>query len=307
MRVAVIGAGGIGGPLGASLAAAGHDVTFVARGAHLAAIRANGLRIEGDRGLTHITPAQATDDPASIGKVDLILFAVRLWDVEAAGAQCRPLIGPETAIIPLQNGIDASERLLPILGADHVLGATGLVTGTITAPGIVRQSGTHHRITFGELDRRHTPRLEMIHAACRAAGIDAILSDDIQRTRWEKFIMLVPTSGVCAVTRSALGPLRADPDCMALFEAAMQEVYAVGRAAGIALDPAILDTTRAFFAGVPDAWTPSMAVALMNGQRLELPWLAGRVAELGRSLGVPTPVNTTLYAALKPFMNGAAQ
>lgn len=307
MRVAVIGAGGIGGPLGASLAAAGHDVTFVARGAHLAAIRANGLRIEGDRGLTHITPAQATDDPASIGKVDLILFAVRLWDVEAAGAQCRPLIGPETAIIPLQNGIDASERLLPILGADHVLGATGLVTGTITAPGIVRQSGTHHRITFGELDRRHTPRLDAIRDACRDAGIDAILSDDIQRARWEKFIVLVPVSAVCAVTRSALGPLRADPDCMALIEAAMHEVYAVGRAAGIALDPAILEATRVFFAGVPDGWTPSMAVALMNGQRLELPWLAGRVAELGRSLGVPTPVNTTLYAALKPSMNGASQ
>ena len=212
MRVAIIGAGGIGAPLGASLAAAGHDVTFLARGAHLAAIRAHGLRIEGDRGITHIHPAQATDDPATVGPVDLILFAVRLWDVEAAGAQCRQLIGPDTAIIPLQNGIDASERLVPILGARHVLGATGFVTGTITGPGVIRQSGTHHRITFGELDARHTPRLDAIRDACRAAGIEAIVSDDIQRARWDKFVALVPVAGVCALARSALGPLRADPD-----------------------------------------------------------------------------------------------
>jgi len=304
MRVAVIGAGGIGAPLGASLANAGHDVTFVARGAHLAAMRTSGLRIEGDRGVTHLVPTQATDDPATVGPVDLILFAVKLWDVETAGAQCRPLIGPETALIPLQNGIDASERLIPILSAGHVLGATGLVTGTITAPGVVRQSGTHHRITFGELDRRQTPRLVAIHAACRAAGIDAVLADDIQRVRWEKFIMLVATSGACALARSAIGPLRRDPEGIALIEAAMQEVYDVGSAAGIALDPAIIETHRGFIHGVPDGWTPSMAVAIMNGQRLELPWLAGKVVALGRELGVPTPMNFTVNAALRPHMGG---
>ena len=304
MRVTVIGAGGIGAPLGASLASAGHDVTFVARGAHLAAMRANGLRVEGDRGVTHLTPTRATDSPTEIGPVDLILFAVKLWDVEAAGAQCRPLIGPETALIPLQNGIDASERLIPILGATHVLGATGLVTGTITAPGVVRQSGTHHRITFGELDRRQTPRLVAIHAACREAGIDAILADDIQRVRWEKFIMLVATSGACALARSSIGPLRRDPEGLALIEAAMQEVYAVGLAAGVALDAGILDTHRAFIHGVPDAWTPSMAVAIMNQQRLELPWLAGKVVALGRAFGVPTPVNFTINAALQPYAGG---
>ena len=201
MRIAVVGAGGIGGPLGASLATAGHDVSFVARGAHLAAMRANGLRIEGDRGETLVRPVQATDDPTTIGPIDAVLFCVKLWDVETAGAQIRPLVGGETAVIPLQNGIDASERLAPILGASHVLGGVAVITGSIIAPGVVRQSGKHHRVTFGELDGRITPRAERIRDACQEAGIETTLSQDIQRARWEKFIALVATSGLCATIR----------------------------------------------------------------------------------------------------------
>ena len=150
MRIAVIGTGGIGGPYGASLAKAGADVTFVARGAHLAAMRANGLRIEGDRGETHIRPAQATDDIAGIGTVDLVLFCVKLWDVESAGEQLRAVIGAGTAVVPLQNGIDAAERLIPILGVEAVMGGVAFVTGTIAAPGIIRQTGAYQRMTFGE-------------------------------------------------------------------------------------------------------------------------------------------------------------
>ncbi len=304
MRIAVIGAGGIGAPLGASLATAGHDVSFVARGAHLAGMRANGLRVEGDRGETMLRPVQASDDPATIGPVDLVLFCVKLWDVETAGEQIRPLIGPETAVVPLQNGVDASERLAPILGVAHVMGGVALVTGSIVAPGVVRQTGKHHRMTFGELDGRITPRAERIRDACAAAGIEVTLSPDIQLTRWEKFIALTATSGLCALARRPIGPLRDDPDIWPLFDVAMQEVVDVGRACGVAFAANVLDPWRAFIAGVPPGWTPSMAVDLMAGNRLELPWLAGRVVQLGRAHGVPTPVNAVVYAGLKPFADG---
>ena len=266
MRFAIVGAGGIGGPLGASLASSGQDVTFIARGAHLAAMRANGLRIEGDRGETLVRPAQATDDPASVGPVDAVLFCVKLWDVETAGAAIRPLVGGETAVIPLQNGIDASERLAPILGAGNVLGGVAVITGSIVAPGVVRQSGTHHRVSFGELDGSISPRAERIRDACQAAGIETTLTADIQRARWEKFVALVATSGLCALTRRSIGPLRDDPDIAPLFDEAMQEVVDVGRASGINFAPDVLDPLRVFLRGVPDNWTPSMGVVDLRAE-----------------------------------------
>ena len=305
MRIAVIGAGGIGAPLGASLATAGQDVTFVARGAHLAAMRANGLRVEGDRGETVVRPVRATDDPATIGPVDLVLFCVKLWDIETTGEQIRPLIGSETSVIPLQNGIDASERLLPILGATHVLGGVAAVTGSIVAPGVIRQSGTHHRIIFGELDGRTTARVERIRDVCQASGIEAVLSSDILLARWQKFIGLVAASGLCALARRSVGDLRDDPDIASLFDDAMQEVIDVGQACGVRFAPNEIDTWRAFIRNVPHGLTPSMAVDLRAGNRLELPWLAGKVVELGTAHGVPTPVNRVVYAALKPYVNGA--
>jgi 2-dehydropantoate 2-reductase len=305
MRIAVVGAGGIGAPLGASLASAGQDVTFLARGAHLAAVRANGLRVEGDRGETVVRPAQVTDDPAAIGQVDLVLFCVKLWDVEAAGERILPLIGSETSVIPLQNGIDASERLLPILGAEHVLGGVAMVTGSIVAPGVVRQTGKHHRVVFGELDGQITARAERIRKVCQGAGIEAVLSDDIQRARWEKFIVLVALSGLCALARQPVGGLRDDPDIAPLLDDAMHEVVGVGRACGVRLAPDALEPLRAFVRDVPPGLTPSMAVDLRAGNRLELRWLAGKVVELGAAHGVPTPVNRVVYAALKPYANGA--
>lgn len=305
MRIAIIGAGGIGAPLGASLAKAGEDVAFLARGAHLAAMRDNGLRIEGDRGETIIRPVQATDDPATIGAVDLVLFCVKLWDVESAGEQIRPLIGSETAVIPLQNGVDASERLVPILGASHVLGGVAKVTGSIVAPGVIRQSGKHHGIAFGELDRQIRPRTERIRDACHAAGIESELSSDIQVERWWKFVGLVAFSGLCALTRRPVGDLRDDPDLAPLIDDAMREVIDVGQACGVQLASDALETWRAFVRSVPANLTPSMAVDLRAGNRLELPWLAGKVVELGKVCGVPTPVNRVVYAALKPYVNGA--
>ena len=304
MRFAVIGAGGTGALLGASLQQAGHDVAFLARGIHLAAMKSDGLRIESERGNAHLHEVRATDNAAEIGVVDAILFCVKLWDVESAGEQIRPLVGSETCLVPMQNGIDASERLIPILGINHILGGVALLTGSIVAPGVVRQSGTHHGICFGELDGTISDRAKAIENTCKAAGIDAVVSDNINRERWQKFVGLVGAGAICALTRSSIGPIRKDPDISALIDEAMQEGIAVGRAAGIDLDSEAADFWRSFLAKVPDSWAPSMAVDLAAGNRLELPWLTGKVVDLGRQLGVPTPVNRVVYAALKPFAHG---
>lgn len=304
MRIAIIGTGGIGGPLGASLAAAGNEVWFLARGAHLAALRAEGLRIEGDRGETLIRPCQATDDPAAIGAVDLVLFCVKLWDVESAGAAIRPLVGPDTAVIPLQNGVDATERLAPILGAAHVLGGLAMVTGSIVAPGVIRQTGVHHRFVFGRLDGSVTPREQAVLAAARAAGIDAVLAPDIQRARWEKFILLTAIAGLCALARRPLGTVRETPELAALHAAAMAEALSVGIASGVRLDATATEPGRAFLRDQPAGLTPSMLVDLQAGRRLELPWLNGRIVALGAEHGIAVPVNRVIYAALLPHAGG---
>jgi 2-dehydropantoate 2-reductase len=304
VRVAVIGTGGIGGPLGASLAQAGEDVVFVARGAHLAAMRKNGLRIEGGRGVTHIDPVQATDNPADIGVVDLVLFCVKLWDVEAAGESIRPIVGPDTSVIPLQNGVDAPDRLAAILGARGVMGGTVMISGSIAAPGVIQQTGTFQRMTFGELGGGPSPRGEVIRAACEAAGFEAILSPDIARAMWEKFNLLVPHSAMTSLTRLPIGALRDDPDIWAMYQVLLHEVADVGRARGLTLAPDIVETISAFLQGLPPRQITSMANDVIRGNRLELPWLSGKVVALGREHGVPTPANTFIYAALKPYVNG---
>jgi len=305
MRIAVIGAGGIGGPYGASLAKAGADVTFVARGAHLAAIRENGLRIEGDRDETHIRPAQATDDIAGIGTVDIVLCCVKLWDLEVVAEQIRAIIGSQTAVIPLQNGIDAAQRLTSILGYDAVMGGMAFVTGAIIAPGLIRQTGTYQRMTFGELDSHVSERGRRLRDLCEAAGFEGVLSPDIMVPVWEKFILLVPLSGLNALTRLPLGKWRDDPDLLALYEGALRETVAVGLAEGVRLRSDIVDKTLAQMRSMPPHHTTSMGNDLIRGNRLELPWFAGKVVELGRRHGIETPVNGFIYAALKPYVNGA--
>ncbi len=304
MRIAVIGAGGVGAPFGAALARGGHDVTFVARGAHLRAMQEDGLRIEGPRGNVHLRPTRATDDPATIGPVDFVFFAVKLWDVESAGAAIRPLIGPETAVIPIQNGIDAPDRLVPILGAQHVMGGVALIGGAIAEPGLVRQVGTMQKVIFGELDGRRTERGERFLEACRGAGVDAEFTDDIRKALWEKMVFLVALSSLTAITRQPIGVIRADPDLRALLLEAAQETAAVARASGIALADDYPETRLAYMDTMPAETMASMATDLVRGNRLELPWLAGKVVELGRELGVPTPVNRVVYAALKPYIEG---
>ena len=304
MRIAVIGAGGIGAIYGAALAKAGNEVIFVARGAHLAAMQESGLKIEGDRGETVIRPAAATDDIGSIGTVDYALFCVKLWDVESAGAQLRPIVGPQTAIVTLQNGVDAAERLAAILGPQPVMGGTAWVTGSIVAPGVVRQTGTYCQMTFGELDRQPRARGERLRAVCEAAGIEGILSPDIRVPLWQKFLLLVPLANINALTRVPLGLYRADPDLWALVEASARETEAVGRAEGVPLPPEAAERELATIRTMPPHHMASMGNDLLRGNRLELPWFAGKVVELGRRHGIPTPVNQFVYAALKLYANG---
>ena len=305
MRIAIIGAGGVGGAFGAALAKAGADVTFLARGAHLAAMRTSGLRVLGPRGDMHLVPTQATDEPASVGLVDFVLFCVKLWDLETAGAAIRPLVGPNTAIIPLQNGIDASERLVPILGKDAVMGGVAMISGTIAEPGVIRQTGTFMRLVFGELDGRSSQRSAAFHSLCQSAGFDSVNSNTILTALWEKFVLLATNSSVVALTRLPFAKLRDDPEVFALFERGVAEVAAVGRARGVNLPADIETRTLEVIRNAPPQLLPSMAVDLLRGNRLELPWLGGKVVALGRELGVPTPTHDVMYAALKPYANGA--
>jgi 2-dehydropantoate 2-reductase len=305
MRIAVVGAGGVGGGFGAALAKAGADVIFIARGAHLAAMKSEGLKVQGGRGETHLVPTRATEDPASIGKVDIVLFCVKLWDVESAGQKIRPLIGPDTAVIPLQNGIDAAERLIPILGPDAVMGGVAQISASIIGPGLIQQVGSFMRMIFGELDGKRRKRAEDFLALCLKAGFDATLSEQIQTELWMKFILLASNASIMALARQPIGRLRDDPDLRPIFIAAYRETIDVGRARGVALPVDALEKILDFTGHAPPAMKPSMALDLERGNRLELPWLGGKVVELGLKLGVPTPTHSMMYAMLKPYIMGS--
>jgi 2-dehydropantoate 2-reductase len=268
-------------------------------------MKSNGLRIEGGRGETHLVPTQATDDPKTVGPVDYVLFCVKLWDVESAGEHIKPLVGPDTAVIPLQNGIDAPERLLPILGPKAVMGGVAQISASIVEPGVVRQVGTFMRMLFGELDGSRSKRGEALLAMCQKAGFDVVLSDQILTELWMKFILLATNASLIALVRQPIGKVRDDPDMQAQWVAAYNEVIAVGKARGIKLPADALDKMLAFNASAPPAMKPSMVLDLERGNRIELPWLGGKVVELGRQLGVPTPAHALMYAALKPYVMGA--
>ena len=304
MRIAVIGAGGVGGGFGAALAKAGADVTFIARGAHLAAMKSVGLKIQGGRGETHLVPTKATDNPADIGPVDIVLFCVKLWDVESAGEAIKPLVGPGTAVIPLQNGIDAAERLIPILGAGAVMGGVAQISASIIAPGVIQQVGTFMRMIFGELDGKRSARGEAFLALCRTAGFDVTLSEQILTDLWMKFILLACNSSITAATRQPLGKLREDADLRPVMISAFRETIEIGRAKGVRLPADALEKIFEFVGHAPPTMKASMALDLDRGNRLELPWLGGKVVELGRQLGVATPTHSVMYAVLKPYTMG---
>ena len=300
MRIAAMAAGAVGGYFGARMADAGHDVFFIARGANLAAIKANGLRIESVHGDLHLPKVNVTDDPKSVGPVDIVLFAVKLWDTETAAALAKPMVGPDTRLITLQNGVDSVERIAPILGADQTIGGATYIATVIASPGVIRHTSAFAKMRFGRADKSEDDRLNAFVKAGKAAKLDIDISSDIERERWEKFIFLTAMAGSTAALRSAIGPIAADPDTRGFFRQLMEEAFAVGRAKGVSLDAAYIDDRMNFIMSkVEPGMKASMAHDLERGNRLELDWLAGKVRELGRSLNIPTPASDTVYTVLK--------
>lgn len=301
MRIAAMAAGAVGGYFGARLAEAGHDVFFIARGANLEAIKRNGLKIESTHGDIHLPNPNATSDPASVGPVDIVLFAVKLWDTEKAAELAKPLVGPNTRVITLQNGVDSVERVGPILGADKVIGGVTYIATVIGAPGVIQHTSSFAKMRFGRADKKQDAALDAFVAAAKAAKLDVDLSRDIQVERWEKFSFLTAMSGSTATLRSSIGPIAADPETRAFFNDLMNEAFAVGRAKGVALDRAFVDERMAFIGSdkMDPGMKASMAHDLERGNRIELDWLSGTVRKLGRELGVPTPASDIVYKVLK--------
>lgn len=299
MRIAVMGTGGVGGYFGAKLAAGGCDVTFIARGAQLRAIRDRGLVIESEVAPLRLERAAATDDPASVAPPEIILFCVKLWDVEEAARAMRPMVGEATAVIPLQNGIDSGQRIAAIVGHGPVMGGVAHISATVTAPGVIRHTGKLQRLTFGEMDGRRSARAEAFLEACTRAGIDGRISTRIEEAVWDKFIFLVAFSGMTALIRIGIGPIREDAETFAMFRAAMEEALAVARAKGVAFGYEPIGQWVKAIAAMPHDYRSSMLEDLERGRRLELPWLSGAVAAMGEQLGVATPVNRFIATALK--------
>jgi 2-dehydropantoate 2-reductase len=300
MRIAAMAAGAVGGYFGARMAAAGHEVFFIARGANLEAIKKNGLQIESVHGDLHLRKVHVTDDPATVGPVDIVLFAVKLWDTETAAELTRPLVGPNTRVITLQNGIDSVERVAPILGADNTIGGAAYIATVIASPGVIKQTSQFAKMRFGRADKKPDAVLQAFVEAGKAAKIDIDISADIECERWEKFAFLTAMSGATSALRSSIGPIVADPELRAFFRKLMEETLAIGKAKGVPLDPAYIDEQMNFvLTKMEPGMKASMAHDLDRGNRLELDWLSGKVRELGRALNVPTPASDTVYTVLK--------
>jgi 2-dehydropantoate 2-reductase len=301
---AIMGSGGVGGYFGARLAQADFDATLVARGAHLAAIRQSGLRVD-DCGAPLTVAAKATDDTRAIGPVDFVLFAVKLWDVAEAGAACRPLVGPETAVISLLNGIDSEEILSSVLGPRHVMGGVAEISATMVEPGLIKKVSPFSVIRFGELDGTRSVRAERLADALLKAGVEAEISEDINVALWKKFVFLTGLSALTALTRHGIGDVRADPDTRSLLVEVMTEALRVGQAAGVSLEDDTVAERLRYIDGLKPETKASMAIDLIAGRRIELPWLSGAVVRKGAELGVSTPANRFVCVALKLDEMGA--
>jgi 2-dehydropantoate 2-reductase len=304
MKIAVMGSGGVGGYFGARLAKGGADVHFVARGAHLEAMRESGIAIEGGPDPIHVPKVSATDDPRDIGVADLVLFAVKLWDTQDALRQIRPLVGPDTTVVSFQNGVLKDEDLRAAYDPRQIMGGVTYVATTIDRPGVIRQTGAMQRLVFGEFDGTRSPRAEAFWQAARAGGINAEISPDIRREIWEKYVFLVGLSGTTTTMRTTIGPIRENPQTRAFLLDVMREVVAVGRAHGVGLDPDLAEKRIGHADGLPYEMTSSMHHDLERGNRLEVPWLSGGVVALGEKVGVPTPLNRAIAAVLALHANG---
>ena len=304
MKIAIFGSGGVGAYFGGRLAASGEDVTFLARGAHLTAMQQGGLHIESPNGNLDLPKVQAADRPQAIGPVDVVLFTVKLYDVESSAATLAPLIGPDTVVITLQNGVDAIDMVAKHAGADHVAGGAAYIVSVIDKPGHIRHT-TAQQLVFGERDGRRSDRLVAFESACLRAGFQAKASTDIVADLWTKFVRLATWSGMTTVTRSPMGVIRDTPETYQLMMAAIQEVIDVGKAKGVNLPSDLMDSTLTMVRNFPASSKSSMLEDFERGRRLELPWLSGAVVRIGTEVGVPTPIHQFIAAILMPFVNGA--
>ena len=305
MRIVVIGAGGTGGYFGGLLARAGEDVSFLARGTQLEALRTRGLTVKSRLAGTFSLPVHATSDPQEIGAVDLVLFSVKTYDTEAASAGIGHFIGPETVVLPIQNGIDAAEQLSGEVGAQHIVGGVAYVTSQIESPGVIAQIAGAGSIELGELAGGQSERTQRVQQVLRHAGISAQLPPDIRVTLWEKFLLICAFSGVTALTRLPLRQVFAYQVTSALLKAVLKEGEALARAHGIALPVDIVERSYATLQALEPEAMGSMAFDLLAGRRLEIEALNGTMVRLGKEHGMSLPFNATIYAALKPYANGA--
>jgi len=304
MRIGIMGSGGLGGYFGAKLAHGGAHVQFIARGKHLAAMRSDGLRIEGPEPL-HVPKVHVTDNPADAGVVDVVMLGVKLWDTEQAIAQMRPMVGPQTAVISFQNGVLKDQYLRAAFDPKQIMGGVGYVATTIDRPGVIRQTGPMQRLIFGEFDGTRSERGEALLKACLAGGINAELSTNILREIWQKYVFLVGLSGTTTTMRRTIGPVRSNPQTRAFLEDVMREVIAVARAHGVDLPNDHLAAAMQRADTVSPHMTSSMHHDLERGNPLEVRWLSGGVVELGRAKGVPTPMNRAIADILALHAQGA--
>jgi len=303
-RIGVMGTGAIGGYVGARLAEAGAEVTFVARGRHLAAIRDTGLRVSSPLGDVHLKPGSATDAPTTVGQVDFVLLGTKLYDVETAAQAMASMVGDATAVVCVQNGVDAPDLVARLYGRARVVAATVMINAEIVAPGVIRHNALN-RLTVGELDGRASGRLTRFVALANASGIETVSSPDIRLEIWRKFLMMAPMTALSAMTRVPLGRMRQQEETWRLAAQGMREVVAVANAAGVGLTEDDVQRTLEFMQGVPTTWRGSLAVDLEQGRRLEVDWLSGAICRRGRAAGIPTPFHEAAWGVLKPHAAGA--
>lgn len=299
MRIAVFGTGGVGGFYGGRLAQAGEDVTFIARGEHLRAIKADGLKVESPLGDLRVFPAKATDDVTEAGEVDLVILGVKAWQVPEAARAMKPLVGPGTTVLPLQNGVDAVSQLVAELGADRVIGGLCWIVSFVVEPGHIRHAGFTPSIIIGELDNRRTDRIETIERVFKSAGLEISVAADIHVALWTKFLFIASFSGVGAVANAPAGVVRSDPKWRSQLRKAMEEIYTLAQARGIKLPADSVDKVMASVDGLPEDTTSSMQRDIAAGKPSELESQNGAVVRMAHEAGVEAPAHTLIYQTLK--------
>lgn len=300
MKILIMGTGGVGGYYGGLLAQEGNDVTFIARGAHLYAIRHEGLKVRSVHGDFHVFPANATDDPINVGAVDLILFCVKTYHTDEAAQAIRPAVGHKTVVLSLQNGVEAAERIGKVIGIEHVIGGATWLSSAVESPGVVKQISQFRRIVFGELGGGRSERIQSIYEVLNQTGITVEISEDIQKVLWTKLVFISAASSIGSLTRLPMGDYRSIPETHSLLASIMQEVESLARAQGVNLDADVVEKWLEFVDNAAPSIKPSMQLDVEAGHRTELESMIGVVGRKGRELGIPTPISDFVYASLLP-------